>query len=142
MPDEKTPPFHLAFPVDDLEAAEQFYAGTLGCATGRRSDQWIDFDFFGHQIVAHLVTEMPQESHFTHVDGHEVPARHFGAVLNKTRWQESLENLRAAGAPFLLEPMLRFAGQTGEQGTFFVLDPAGNALEFKYFDNLEQLFSA
>ncbi|MGF1606346.1 MAG: VOC family protein [Rhodothalassiaceae bacterium] len=135
------PPFHLAFPVDDLAAAERFYAGLLGCRVGRRSDSWIDFDFFGHQITAHLSPDAlaaPTNA----VDGDAVPVRHFGAVLDRPDWQALADRLDAAGIAFLIAPKLRFEGQAGEQGTFFVRDPAGNALEFKTFKDKARLFDA
>jgi uncharacterized protein len=136
------PRFHLAFPVTDLEAARGFYAGVLGCATGRESEQWIDFDLRGHQIVAHLVTP---EAHPTAgsnpVDGHEVPAFHFGLILDWGEFDPMAKRLREAGASFVIEPYLRFAGQVGEQATMFVRDPAGNVLEFKAFRDEGLLFS-
>jgi extradiol dioxygenase family protein len=134
--------FHLAFPVTDLEAARAFYAGVLGCPTGRESERWIDFDFFGHQLVAHLV---PPEAHpaaaSNAVDGHVVPALHFGAVVAWDAFQPMVEKLRAAGVPFLIEPCVRFAGRLGEQATCFVTDPSGNALEFKAFRDIDALFA-
>ena len=136
------PRFHLAFPVTDLEAARGFYAGVLGCPTGRESANWIDFDFFGHQLVAHLV---PAEAHpsaaSNAVDGHEVPASHFGAVLDWEAFEPMVERLRAAEVPFLIEPYVRFEGRQGEQATCFVRDPSGNALEFKAFRDIGALFS-
>ncbi len=134
-------PFHLAVPVDDLPAADAFYGGVLGCAKGRRSPHWIDFDFFGHQLVAHLAPEECGRAATNEVDGKNVPARHFGVVLTKGDWEDLAAKLKRAGAAFMIEPGVRFAGQPGEQGTFFVGDPAGNALEFKYFDDLNQLFA-
>jgi len=136
------PPFHLAFPVDDLTAAEQFYAGLLHCAVGRRSDTWIDFNFFGHQITAHLKPEAVKPAQANAVDGDAVPVRHFGAVLPGEAWRALADRLAAAGVAFLIEPRLRFEGKPGEQGTFFVADPAGNALEFKTFKDLTLLFEA
>ena len=136
------PRFHLAFPVTDLEAARGFYAGVLGCATGRESEHWIDFDFFGHQLVAHRV---PPESHpaaaSNAVDGHAVPASHFGAVLAWEDFAPMVERLRAADVPFLIEPYVRFEGRLGEQATCFVKDPSGNALEFKAFRDIDALFA-
>lgn len=134
--------FHLAFPVTDLEAARAFYAGVLGCPTGRESANWIDFNFFGHQLVAHQV---PAEHHPTAasnpVDGHAVPASHFGAVLAWEDFDPMVERLRAAEVPFLIEPYLRFEGRLGEQVTCFVKDPSGNALEFKAFRDIGALFA-
>ena len=132
-------PFHLAFPVDDLEAAEAFYTTVIGCRTGRRSDQWIDFDFFGHQVVAHLSNSAQNES-TNLVDGENVPVRHFGLVLDRPHWQALKERIEKSETNWLVRPQIRFEGQTGEQGTFFVADPCGNALEFKYFDDPEQIF--
>lgn len=133
-------PFHLAIPVDDLAAADAFYAGVLGCPRGRRSDEWIDYNFFGHQLVAHLSrTERCDATNA--VDGHDVPVRHFGIVMAPLEWRALAERLRSAGAPFLIDPNIRFKGEPGEQGTFFIRDPAGNALEFKCFDRPEQLFA-
>ena len=134
-------PFHLAFPVDDLEAARHFYVDVLGCATGRESDRWIDFDLGGHQIVAHLVDPGDEAPGTNRVDGKEVPAFHFGLVLDMARWREMAERVRAAGVDFLIEPYVRNEGKVGEQATMFFRDPAGNALEFKAFDDLDQLFA-
>lgn len=135
-------PFHLALPVDDLAAAERFYGGVLGLAQGRRSDQWIDFDFFGHQLVTHLAPGECRAAQTNAVDGHAVPVRHFGLVIeNADRWRTLAERLAGADVDFIMEPTIRFEGQPGEQGTFFVKDPAGNALEFKYFDDPSQLFA-
>lgn len=135
-------PFHLAVPVDDLDAAEQFYAGVLGCATGRRSERWIDFDFRGHQLVAQRVDReaMPPAPR-NDVDGESVPASHFGLVLDWDAWDALQERLRAAGIAYAIEPQTRFAGRRGEQRTCFVRDPAGNYLEFKCFRHPEMLFA-
>ena len=135
------PPFHLAFPVDDLAAARRFYGGLLGCAEGRSSEQWIDFDFFGHQVVAHLAPDELTRTATNAVDGHAVPVRHFGVVLDWDSWHAMAERLRHAGVAFLIEPGIRFAGLPGEQATMFFLDPAGNALEFKAFRRIEQMFA-
>lgn len=135
-------PFHLAIPVDDLAAAEAFYSGLLGCGQGRRSDRWIDFDFFGHQLVTHLAPEECGTAAVNPVDGHEVPSRHFGVVMEPAAWRALADRLEAAGADFVIEPYIRFEGEPGEQGTFFVLDPAGNALEFKCFKDMGRLFAA
>jgi extradiol dioxygenase family protein len=134
------PPFHLAFPVTDLEATRRFYADLLGCGTGRESERWIDFDFFGHQVTAHLTDRMPAVS-TNSVDGKNVPASHFGAVLDWDAWHELADKLRAAGVSFLIEPYIRFEGQTGEQATMFVTDPSGNGLEFKSFKNPREMFA-
>lgn len=136
-----SPPFHLAFPVDDLERARSFYGALLGCAEGRASARWVDFDFFGHQITAHLAPEAVGAPATNAVDGEEVPVRHFGAVLDWDAWEALAARLREHDVAFLIEPQVRFAGQIGEQGTFFVRDPAGNALEFKSFRDRARLFA-
>jgi hypothetical protein len=135
------PRFHLAFPVDDLAAARAFYGGILGCPEGRSSARWIDFDLAGHQLVAHLSERRWGEPTTNAVDGHDVPAPHFGLVLPWDEWETLADRLRAANVPFLVEPHVRFAGQTGEQATLFVRDPAGNALEFKAFRDETQIFA-
>ncbi len=135
-------PFHLAIPVDDLAAADAFYAGVMGCAYGRRSEKWIDFDFFGHQLVVHLSPADCASAQTNDVDGKNVPARHFGVVLEKAGWEALSAKLKRAEIAFIIEPGVRFKGEPGEQGTFFLTDPAGNALEFKYFNDLGQLFAA
>ena len=134
------PPFHLAFPVHDLEAARAFYGGLLGCPEGRSADEWIDFDFFGHQIVAHLDPGMKPRGHSNPVDGHDVPVPHFGAVLGMEEWEELAERLRQGGTEFVIEPGIRFDGQAGEQATMFFLDPSGNAIEIKAMRDPEALF--
>jgi uncharacterized protein len=134
------PPFHLAFPVHDLAAARAFWGGTMGCPEGRSSDEWIDFDFHGHQIVAHLADVPAAESH-NPVDGHDVPVPHFGVVLAMDQWRALADRLTAAGIEFIIEPHVRFAGQTGEQATMFFRDPSGNAVEIKAFADLGQLFA-
>lgn len=132
-------PFHLAVPVRDLAGTRAFYGGVLGCAEGRAADTWVDFDFFGHQLSAHVA---PADAAATNpVDGDDVPVRHFGLVLPWAAWEALAARLRAAGVAFLIEPRVRFAGQVGEQGTFFVLDPSGNALEFKSFRDPDRLFA-
>ena len=136
-----TPPFHLAFPVTDLDAARRFYGGVLGCPEGRSSEQWIDFDFHGHQIVAHLAPLEPGQSAANQVDGHAVPVRHFGVVLQWDAWHQMAEQLRVAGIAFIIEPGIRFVGQVGEQATMFFLDPSGNAIEFKAFRDIGQMFA-
>ena len=135
-------PFHIAFPVDDLDAARHFYGTTLGCPEGRSSSQWIDFDLFGHQIVAHLKpASNGNKAHHNPVDGHEVPIPHFGVVLPMDAWEALADRLRSAGTIFIIEPYIRFKGEVGEQATMFFLDPAGNALEFKAFADINQLFA-
>ncbi len=134
-------PFHLAFPVDDLAAARAFYGGVLGCREGRSAAQWIDFDLYGHQIVAHLDPHPRAPALANPVDGHDVPVPHFGVVLTMADWRALAERLRAAGTAFVIEPHVRFAGGPGEQATMFFLDPAGNALEFKAFADDRMLFA-
>ena len=133
------PRFHLAFPVDDLAAARHFYGDVLGCAEGRSADHWVDFDLYGHQIVAHLVERRSERAH-NPVDGDDVPVPHFGLLLRPSEWSALADRLRAAETEFVIEPHTRFAGEPGEQSTMFVLDPAGNALEFKAFENDEMIF--
>ena len=135
------PPFHLAFPVDDLNKAREFYAGLLGCPEGRSSESWIDFDFHGHQIVAHLSPDEVRRTGANQVDGKEVPVRHFGVILGWDDWHSLADRLRRAGVKFIIEPGIRFAGQVGEQATMFFLDPAGNALEFKTFRDMGRIFA-
>jgi uncharacterized protein len=136
-------PFHIAFPVDDLAAARHFYGTVLGCPEGRSAAEWIDFDLYGHQIVAHLKpkTEKGAERHHNRVDGHDVPVPHFGVVLAMADWQDLASRLTAAGTVFAIEPHIRFKGEVGEQATMFFHDPAGNALEFKAFADVSQLFA-
>jgi uncharacterized protein len=134
-------PFHIAFPVHDLTAARRFYCDTLGCGEGRSSEQWIDFDLYGHQIVAHLDPGVTPRPIHNAVDGHDVPVPHFGVVLTMAQWQKLAERLRGAGVAFGIEPHIRFAGQVGEQATMFFTDPSGNALEFKAFADDGQLFA-
>jgi len=135
------PPFHLAFPVHDLAAARSFYGGLLGCPEGRSSDEWIDYDFFGHQIVAHLDRTRTPRRHSNKVDGHDVPVPHFGAVLPMDEWKALADRLRGAGVKFVIEPNIRFEGLPGEQATMFFLDPSGNALEMKAMRNPANLFA-
>lgn len=135
------PPFHLAFPVTDLAKTRDFYAGLLGCAVGREDARWIDFDFFGHQISAHLVDAMPVPGPTNEVDGKAIPVRHFGAVLDWGNWHGLAERLRESDIAFLIEPHIRFAGQVGEQATLFIQDPCGNGLEFKSFKDPQRLFA-
>ncbi len=134
-------PFHIAFPVDDLAAARRFYGEVLGCPEGRSAAEWIDFDLYGHQIVAHLAPPRPEPAHANPVDGHDVPVPHFGVVLEMADWEALAERVQAAGVRFVIEPHVRFKDQPGEQATMFFLDPAGNALEFKAFADRSQLFA-
>lgn len=135
------PRFHLAFPVDDLTAARGFYGDLMGCAEGRSSERWVDFDLFGHQIVAHLAPDECSPAHTGTVDGKQVPVRHFGLILDWGDWEKLAGRFRSAGTDFIIEPYVRFAGEAGEQGTFFVRDPAGNALEFKTFRDMSHIFA-
>jgi hypothetical protein len=135
------PRFHLAFPVHDLGEARAFYAGILGCTEGRSADEWIDFDFFGHQIVAHLSASDAGYKAHNWVDGEEIPVRHFGVILSLAKWRELAEKLKESQVRFLIEPDIRFEGQPGEQGTFFINDPSGNALEFKAFADEAMIFA-
>jgi hypothetical protein len=135
------PLFHLAFPVHDLKSARSFYGGLLGCPEGRSSKDWIDFDFYGHQIVAHLAPEEAGHRNTSAVDGDNVPVRHFGAILSMDEWERLAAKLKAAGTRFIIEPHVRFKGQVGEQATMFFLDPSGNALEFKAFGDPSQVFA-
>ena len=135
------PPFHLAFPVDNLAAARRFYGELLGCPEGRSADCWIDFDLFGHQIVAHLAPERVSQRSTNAVDGEDVPVPHFGVVLPMEQWNDLAARLTAAKVEFVIEPTVRFAGQPGEQATMFLLDPAGNALEFKAMADPAKLFA-
>ncbi len=134
-------PFHLAFPVTSLAAARAFYGELLGCPEGRSAPDWVDFDFHGHQIVAHLSPDEAGHSNTSAVDGDNVPVRHFGLVLPMAEWHRLADKLRAAGTRFVIEPHVRFKGQEGEQATMFFLDPCGNALEFKAFADPSQLFA-
>ena len=135
------PAFHLAFPVDDLDAARAFYGVLLGCPEGRSSDRWIDFDLRGHQIVAHLAPEAVRARASNAVDGDDVPVPHFGLVLGMGEWRELAGRLEEAGTKFVIAPTIRFAGEPGEQATMFLLDPAGNALEFKAMADPAKLFA-
>ncbi len=134
------PRFHLAMPVDDLDAARRFYGGTLACEQGRSAETWVDWDFRGHQIVTHLAPSRAQETH-NPVDGHDVPVPHFGLILSIDEFHELAARLRAADTAFVIEPYVRFAGEVGEQWTMFFHDPAGNALEFKAFADEGQIFA-
>ena len=134
------PRFHLAFPVRDLAEARAFYGGLLGCAEGRSSSEWVDFDFHGHQIVAHLASA-PESVATNPVDGENVPVRHFGVILDLAAWRTLADQLEAAGVDFIIPPQVRFQGQPGEQATLFFLDPSGNALEFKAFADDARVFA-
>ena len=133
-------PFHLAFPVDNLEKTREFYTKTLGCNEGRSSDRWIDFDMYGHQVVAHLVDELDQVA-TNAVDGDDVPSSHFGVILVMEQWNQLADNLVKLGIEFIIEPHIRFKGEPGEQATMFFLDPCGNALEFKAFRSDDMIFA-
>lgn len=134
-------PFHLAFPVKDLAETFTFYTEILGCSTGRTSDHWIDFNMWGHQVVAHLSPDEAKESAKNAVDGHGVPVRHFGVILEMDEWESLAEKVKSAGIEFVIEPYVRFKGESGEQATMFFLDPSGNALEFKAFGDKNQIFA-
>ncbi len=135
------PPFHLAFPVDDIEAARAFYGNVLGCPEGRSAERWADFDFFGHQLVAHLAERRSDDAGSNPVDGHDVPVPHFGVVLDWEQFEALRERLENATIDWVIEPTVRFAGKRAEQATMFLRDPSGNALEFKALRNPEMLFA-
>lgn len=135
------PRFHLAFPVRDLAEARAFYGDLLGCPEGRSDDLWVDFDFFGHQIVAHLSPNEGEDKAHNIVDGEDVPVRHFGVILSMDEWRMLARKLKQSDVTFVIEPDIRFEGLAGEQATFFVLDPSGNALEFKAFADDAQVFA-
>ena len=134
-------PFHLAFPVHDLGAAREFYGDLLGCPEGRSSDEWVDFDLYGHQVVAHLAPDEARRASTNAVDGDNVPVRHFGVVLPMPEWEARARRLSAAGTSFIIEPHVRVKGQVGKQATMFFLVPSGNALEFKSFKDMASLFA-
>lgn len=138
----KLAPFHLAFPVYDLEATRAFYEDLLGCEVGRTAERWIDFNFFGSQISAHKVDNQEIEANTNHVDGKDVPVKHFGAILEMPVWKALAEKLKAHGIDFIIEPYVRFEGEVGEQATMFFMDPSGNAVEFKSFQNFDQIFAS
>ncbi len=135
------PLFHLAFPVKDISGARKFYGDLLGCSEGRSSEAWVDFDFYGHQIVAHLAPEECGHKATSAVDDHQVPVRHFGAILPMDEWEALAAKLKGANIEFVIEPYVRFKGEVGEQATMFFLDPSGNALEFKSFADMSQVFA-
>ncbi|HLT77123.1 MAG TPA: VOC family protein [Ferrovibrio sp.] len=134
-------PFHLAFPVRDIAEARKFYGELLGCPEGRSAENWVDFDFFGHQLVAHLAPEECGHKSTSAVDDHDVPVKHFGVILTIPDWKALAEKLSKAGIKFIIEPYVRFEGEVGEQHTMFFLDPSGNALEFKAFAHDEMIFA-
>ncbi|MEM6629139.1 MAG: VOC family protein [Bacteroidota bacterium] len=136
-------PFHVAIPVHDLASTRAFYGELLGCEEGRSSDQWIDFNLYGHQFVAHMKpkSEPDEDLHHNPVDGHDVPVPHYGVVLEWDEWERLAEHLKTNGIEFVIEPYIRFKGLPGEQATMFLLDPSGNALEFKAFKDMGQLFA-
>jgi uncharacterized protein len=135
------PPFHLAIPVNDIARARKFYTKVLNCQEGRSTEMWIDFDFYGHQLVVHLDPDHLGPSIANAVDGHSVPVPHFGVVLEWDVWQNLAEKMQNVGTDFVIEPYIRFRGEVGEQATMFFLDPSGNALEFKAFKDIGQLFA-
>lgn len=137
---EKIRPFHLAIPVKELQESRIFYREVLGCNEGRSSTHWVDFDFFGHQLVIHVV-EAQKEAQHNAVDGHDVPVPHFGVILTWEAWEQLVQKLSKTKLTFVIEPYVRFAGQKGEQATMFFHDPSGNALEFKAFKNDDQIFA-
>lgn len=134
-------PFHLAFPVNDIQETKRFYVDVLGCSLGREAQSWVDFDFFGHQISAHLGPDETKRASANAVDGKQVPVRHFGLILTMHEWHKMAERLKLAKVKFIIEPYTRFKGQVGEQATMFILDPSGNALEFKAFNDDSMIFS-
>lgn len=141
MAETAMPPFHLAFPVRDIAEARAFYGDLLGCSEGRSAPDWVDFNFYGHQIVAHLAPDECRLTATSSVDEHQVPVRHFGAVLSIPAWETLAEKLKKAGIQFIIEPYVRFKGEVGEQATMFFLDPSGNAIEIKAFKNMDSLFA-
>ena len=137
----KIAPFHLAIPVNDIQKAREFYGELLGCAEGRSAETWVDFNLFGHQLVAHYKPSDNAKNHSNPVDGKNVPVPHFGVILDWEIWEKFSEQLKLQNISFIIEPYIRFKGKTGEQATMFFLDPFGNALEFKAFKDINQLFS-
>ena len=137
---KKLQPFHLAFPVHDLSEAKEFYTKILGCTLGRSSEHWIDFNLFGHQVVAHLNPDELSKTKTSDVDDKQVPVRHFGIILEWEKWQQFSIELKEKGVEFIIEPYIRFKGEIGEQATMFFLDPSGNALEFKSFKDPKMIF--
>ena len=141
MAETTMPPFHLAFPVRNLPEARAFYGELLGCPEGRSSEDWVDFNFYGHQIVAHVAPNECSAVATSDVDSHQVPVRHFGAVLSMDAWHALADKLKDAGTRFIIEPYVRFKGEVGEQATMFFQDPSGNAIEIKAFKNMDALFA-
>ena len=137
----KIRPFHLAIPVTNINTAHEWYTNILGCTVGRKSEEWIDFNFFGHQLVAHMVSIKNDRIPTNHVEGEEVPSRHFGIIMQIPDWEDLVRNLKDKGIQFLIQPQIRFKGKDGEQSTFFILDPFSNALEFKAFQNDRHIFN-
>ena len=137
---ENVRPFHLAIPVTNLIKAHDWYTNILGCKVGRKSDEWMNFNFFGHQLVAHLVPIKEYGIYTNPVDGQEVPSRHFGIIMEMSDWEDIVRDIEGKGIQFLIQPQIRFKGKTGEQSTFFIMDPFGNALEFKAFNDDNQIF--
>ena len=137
----KLRPFHLAIPVTDIQVAHDFYTNVLGCSVGRQSTEWMDFDFFGHQVVAHLVPKVELFTVMNNVDGEDVPSRHFGIIMHIIDWEDLVQQIKKKDKIFFIQPQTRFKGKAGEQSTFFILDPFGNALEFKAFEHDSQIYS-
>ena len=137
----RLPPFHLAIPVTNILKAREFYTNILGCSVGRQDDKWIDFNFFGHQLVAHLISEPILDEKTNSVDGEHVPTRHFGIIMQIEDWEDLVQHFKEKEIQFLIQPQIRFKGKDGEQSTFFILDPFSNALEFKAFQNDRHIFN-
>ena len=138
---EKLRPFHLAIPVSNLNLAKNWYGSILGCSLGRQSVEWIDINFFGHQLVVHLVPVNEEKVFTNRVDGEKVPSRHFGVILTDNEWKKLVTRLQEKNIKFTIQPQTRFSGKAGEQSTFFIEDPFGNALEFKAFQNDDDIFA-
>ena len=138
---DKLRPFHLAIPITDIHQAHNWYTNILDCTVGRQSEEWVDFNFFGHQLVAHLVSVKEDGTSTNPVDGEDVPSRHFGIIMQIEDWKGLIQHLKEKKIKFLIQPQIRFKGKAGEQSTFFILDPFGNALEFKAFQNDSQIYS-
>ena len=138
---DKLRPFHLAIPITDIHQAHNWYTNILDCRVGRQSEEWVDFNFFGHQLVAHLVSVREDGASTNPVDGEDVPSRHFGIIMQIEDWKGLVQHLKEKKIKFLIQPQIRFKGKAGEQSTFFILDPFGNALEFKAFQNDSQIYS-
>ena len=136
----KIRPFHLAFPIYDLEETINWYVDILGCSIGRQAEKWVDFNFYGHQISAHKINEKMTSLETNPVDGHNIPSRHFGIVMKMEQWEKTVKNLKKNNIQFIIEPNIRFAGEKGEQAIFFIQDPSGNVLEFKSFKNDLMIF--